>query len=110
MKWTAIVLAVMTLPLSAQLVVPPEFSDLYPVLQSDLATYQAILRAQWDGSKSPVLLGAEVTPADGYSAIYADAQNNTLNTYYAQSITPYLNGFQAMGMTTVKFLIQFPML
>jgi uncharacterized protein (TIGR03437 family) len=110
MKWTAIVLAATALPLSAQSLVPPEFFDLYPVLQFDLATYQAILRAQWDGSKSPVLLGAEVTPADGYSAIYTGAQNNTLDTYYAQSITPYLNGFQSMGMTTVKFLIQFPML
>lgn len=90
--------------------VPPEFSDLYPVLQSDLASYQGTLNAQWNGSKSPVLLGAEVTPADNYATIYADAQNNTLNTYYAQSVTPYLNAFQGMGMTTAKFLVQFPML
>jgi hypothetical protein len=89
--------------------IPPEFQDLYPALQASLSSYNSALNSRWDGSKSPILLGAELTPADGYIAIYNAARTNELGAYYDNRITPFLNAYQAMGMTTVKFLIQFPM-
>lgn len=90
--------------------VPAEFSDLYPVLLTDLQNYNTTLNGEWHGSKSQVLLGAEFIPGDDYASIFAAAKAGTLDIYYDQQVTPYLNAFQGMGMTTVKFLIQFPML
>ncbi len=89
--------------------IPPEFQDLYPELQESLSSYQSALNSHWNGSKSPVLLGAELIPADSYFAIYRAARTNDLGAYYDNRITPFLNAYQSMGMTTVKFLIQFPM-
>jgi len=95
---------------SAAVTVPAEFQDLYPVLQSELSSYIGTVHSVWKGSKSPVLFGAELIPADDYDAIYNAARNNQLNSYYDQFMTPYINGLQTVGVKSVKFLIHFPLL
>src|ERR1700678_3163369 len=73
--------------------IPAEFQDLYPALQDSLSSYNSALNSRWDGSKSPVLLGAELSPADGYIAIYNAARTNQLGAYYDARVTPFLNAY-----------------
>ncbi len=85
-------------------IVPAEFQDLYPTLQRYLTDDGNLLNSRWDGSKSSVLLGAEFPPADNYANIYDMAEHSQLDAYYDRAVTPYLNGLQAVGVKSVKFL------
>jgi hypothetical protein len=90
--------------------VPSEFSDLYRLLENNLANYTKSLHERWNGSKTPLLFGTEFPPADNYANIYRLAKDNQLGGYYKEAVVAYLNGLQAVGVNSVKFILSFPML
>jgi hypothetical protein len=98
-------LAAVLMPAFAQ--VPPEFADLYPVLQADLTNFEATLDAGWDGTfYTNAQFAAVILPAtDGGEGAAISNVN-----YFAYSVIPYLNRLQQMGIKTVKCSLNFPYL
>jgi hypothetical protein len=87
--------------------VPPEFSDLYLEMQTDITNFEASLDASWDGTYySNCQFAAVLVPAtDGGQGA---AANNT--HYFENSVLPYLNALQSLGVQTIKCSISFPTL
>jgi len=87
--------------------VPPEFADLYPVMQTDLTNFEATLDAGWDGHYyTNCQFAAVIQPAtDGGEGIAITNQN-----YLTYSVIPFLNRLQQMGIKTVKCSFNFPYL
>ncbi|MGC9941472.1 MAG: hypothetical protein ABSE48_06525 [Verrucomicrobiota bacterium] len=87
--------------------VPPEFSDLYPVMESDLTNFEATLDAHWNGTfYTNAQFAAVILPAtDG-----GEGAAITNVNYLAYSVIPFLNALQQMGIKTVKVSLNFPYL
>jgi hypothetical protein len=87
--------------------VPPEFADLYPVMQADLTNFEATLDAGWDGTfYTNTQFAAVILPAtDGGEGAAISNVN-----YLDYSVIPYLNRLQQMGIKTVKCSLNFPYL
>jgi hypothetical protein len=105
---SALFLAVV-LPVSAQ--VPSEFTNLYSELQGYLTNFAATLDAGWNGEQTNCLMAATLMPATSSGRGWgvngtAATDTNFLN----DTVVPYLNGLQALGIKTMKFAIQFPVL
>jgi hypothetical protein len=83
--------------------VPAEYRALYLELRRQVIDFRAAVDARWDGSKGPTLYGAELIPADNYV-------NFTSNTYYTQSVIPFLDRLEALECRCVKFQLGFPVL
>jgi hypothetical protein len=92
-------------PASAQ--VPAEFSDLYPVLQADITNFETSLDAGWDGTfYTNCQFAAVLVPAtDGGEGVAATNQ-----FFFENSVLPFLNGLQSLGVKTIKVSINFPTL
>src|SRR5208337_1608957 len=93
------------IPLAAQ--VPPEFSDLYPVMETDLTNFEATLDAGWNGTfYTNAQFAAVILPAtDGGESVAISNIN-----YLAYTVIPYLNALHQMGIKTVKVSFNFPYL
>lgn len=101
-----LLLAALSLPVSAQQPVPSEFQATFSELSTALA--RSALTQGWDQSKFPVFFGAEVTPASGYTWVQSGA---TAAAYYQRNVTPFLNALQTLGdVKMVKVLLHFPLL
>jgi hypothetical protein len=97
-------------PLVAQ-PVPEEFTNLYAELQTNITNFEATLDTRWDGSQAGCLMGAVLLPATSQGRDWGNPNDASRNTNFLNEVVvPYLNGLQAMGVTTVKFAIQFPYL
>ena len=94
-------MAVGTPPPAGQ--VPSQFQDTYNYIDGRLTPFISQITGVWDGSKSAVAFGTEVTPADAYASV-------TQPNYYANTVTPYLNALQSTGAKIVKFQLGFPLL
>jgi hypothetical protein len=92
---------------SAPAQVPPEFADLYPVLQADITNFEATLDAGWDGTYyTNCQFAAVLVPAtDGGEGVAATNSN-----YFQYSVLPFLNALQSLGIKTIKCSINFPTL
>jgi hypothetical protein len=95
----------LALTLRAQ--VPPEFSDLYPVMETDLTNFEATVDAGWNGNTAyPCQFASVLLPAtDGGEGAAASNPN-----YLKNAVIPFLNGLTNLGIRTVKFSIDFPTL
>lgn len=62
LRWSASV--VLLALLVAQAPVPPEYVDLYALLESKLKTTESYLAAHWDGTKYPVVFSTELLAAN----------------------------------------------
>jgi len=90
---------------------PPEFTNLYTELQGYLTNFSATLDSGWDGTLTNCLMAATLMPATsggrGWGTNGTAAEDtNFLN----DTVVPYLNGLQALGINTMKFAVQFPVL
>jgi len=105
-----IFLATMTavlVPLSASSpppAVPPEFQDLYPVLQTDLDTFQQTLDGLWN--KVPAQTGF----AAGLLAADSNQGSALLGPSTQAAIQADLTAMQNMGITTATISVHFPIL
>jgi hypothetical protein len=95
--------------LAAAQPVPTEFTNLYAELQGNLTNFEATIDANWNGQPTNCAIGAVLMPATSEgrgwgTAGDAAADPNFLN----DTVVPYLDGLQAMGVRSVKFAIQFP--
>ena len=61
--WIALLLG-FAVDAHAQTPVPAGFQDLYSQLASDVATFKSTIDQSWDGSRSPVTFGANLSCAD----------------------------------------------
>lgn len=94
-------LAAICCPLFAQNA-PPEFQGVSAELSTQLAA--STLTRGWDGSKYPVLFGAELVPASAYTAVLQPG-------YYERTVTPHIDALQSLGnVRVVKFLLHYPLL
>jgi hypothetical protein len=83
-------------------VVPPEFQDLYPVLQSDLDTFQQTLDGLWNKNRTQVSFAAALLSANSN-------KGSALLGPYAQTSVQYeLTAMQKVGITTATVTIHFP--
>lgn len=83
-------------------IVPTQYAALYTLMESDLDSFADTIKVGWNGSKPPMQLAGELHPATSISAP---------PSYYLQrTIIPYINALQALGIKTVKFSINFPVL
>ena len=90
---------------------PAEFTNLYAELQTDLTNFEAPLDANWDGWQTDCSMGAVLMPATSEGRGWGTAGNASKDTNFLNdTVVPYLNGLQAMGVKSVKFAIQFPVL
>src|SRR5208282_763171 len=94
----------LALPLRAQ--IPAEFADLYPVMQTDLTNFEATVDAGWNGTQTNCQFASVLLPAtDGGEGAAA-----TNASYLKNAVIPFLTGLTNLGITTVKFSIDFPTL
>jgi len=91
--------------------VPAEFTDLYAELEGNLTNFEATLDANWDGLQTDCLMGAVLLPATSEGRGWGSSGDASKDTNFLNSIVvPYLDGLQALGIRSVKFAIQFPVL
>lgn len=83
--------------------VPPEFQDLYSLLQRNLDYFDGKLADPGNSSAYPVNFGAELYAADAAGLMTGPG-------YYDTFVTAYLDRLQALGVKSVKVAIGFPML
>lgn len=90
---------------------PPEYQDLYSTLQTQIAGFNSAVSGGyngdpgWNGTSYPVLYSAALPSAD------SSQFTNLLNTsYYSATVTPQLQGLQALGAKAVTVHISFPIL
>lgn len=99
------------LPVQAQ--VPAEFTNIYYELETYLTNYSSNLDTNWDGSLSGCLMASTLLPAtsEGRGWDVAGMGNASKDTNFLNdTVMPYLNALQSLGITAVKFSIQFPVL
>ncbi|MGO8699235.1 MAG: hypothetical protein ACLQVY_16125 [Limisphaerales bacterium] len=91
--------------------VPAEFTNLYAELQSNITNFEATLDTNWNGLQTDCSMGAVLMPATSEGRGWGTSGDASRDTNFLNNIVvPYLNGLQAMGITSVKFAIQFPVL
>ena len=96
-------------PLQTEAQVPAEFTNLYAELQTNTTNFEATLDANWDGLQTGCLMGAVLMPATSEGRGWGTAGNASKDTHFLNdTVVPYLNGLQTMGVKSVKFALQFP--
>jgi hypothetical protein len=107
---TILVFSTLASPVEAQ--VPAEFTNLYSELEGYLTNFDATLDSNWNGTLTNCLMAATLMPATsggrGWANGAGDASQNT--NFLNDTVVPYLNGLQALGIKNIKFAIQFPVL
>jgi hypothetical protein len=107
--FTVLLLLVSIRQIDAQ--VPAEFTNLYAELQTDLTNFETTVDADWDGTQTNCSMGAVLMPATSEGRGWGTSGNASKDTNFLNdTVVPYLNGLQAMGIKSVKFAIQFPIL
>jgi len=85
--------------------VPAQYASLYKLMQQDLDAFTETLASGWNGSKSPMQFAGELYPATSVGGLKGPSSD-----YFQKTIIPYINALQAVGVKTVKFSINFPIL
>lgn len=78
---------------------PPEFTNLYALMQTDLTNFEATLDANWNGTYYPDCQFAaviELATDGGEGAAISNAY------YFEYGVLPYLNALQGMGIKAAK--------
>ena len=105
-KCLAVTIFVSANALFAQTIpVPSEYQDLYSTLTTQINSFDTAVRADWNGSKYPVLYSAQLQTAN------SDQYTELLGTYYySGTVLPELEEQQALGASSVTVHINFPIL
>ncbi|SPE55143.1 exported hypothetical protein [Verrucomicrobia bacterium] len=104
-------LAFCLLSLSLDAQVPPEFTDLYAELEGYLTNFDATLDTNWNGTLSDCLMAATLMPATSAGRDWSSAGDASTDTNFLNDmVVPYLDALQALGIKSIKFAIQFPIL
>jgi len=82
--------------------VPPEFQDLYPVLQTDLDTFQQTLDGLWNKVPAQTSFAADLLAAD------SNQGSGLLGPYSQAAVQAELTAMQKMGITTATVTVHFP--
>jgi len=86
--------------------IPAEFADLYPLMQTDITNFEATVDAGWNGVRTNCQFASVLLPAtDG-----GEGAAVTNPAYFKNAVLPFLNGLTNLGITEVKFSIDFPTL
>ena len=85
--------------------VPAAYTTTCNGLQSYLASFNSTLASQWNGAKSPVAFGAELTAADANRGLQTIISPNAINSVQLQ-----LSGLVRVGVQSVVIGIGFPIL
>jgi fibronectin type 3 domain-containing protein len=85
--------------------VPPEYQDIYDSLQTQIAGFDAAVRAKWDGTPTPMVFAPQLEGAN--SALYTSLG---LPGYYESVVLPQLQELQALGARAIKVQVSFPIL
>jgi len=85
--------------------VPSQYQDLYNSLSSQISTFDATVRANWDGSRSGVIYAPQLESANSgiFTGLLAPG-------YYDLTVLPQLEELLALGATGVKVEVDFPIL
>ena len=83
---------------------PPEFTALYEELSSNLSKREAELRADWDGTRSPVIFSTTLLTAD------SNAGPSLLNPDVREGNRRYLKALADLGVKAVVMQINYPLL
>jgi hypothetical protein len=114
LKPIALLAILMFLALASRLAaqVPAEFTSLYAELEGYLTNFDATLDTKWNGTLTNCLMAATLMPATSAGRSWGvglgDASQDTNFLY--DTVVPYLNALQALGIKSIKFAIQFPIL
>jgi hypothetical protein len=84
---------------------PATFTSTCTQLQGYLDSFNSTLNSQWNGAKSPVAFGAELTAADSNRGLQTLISPTTINSVQLQ-----LNGLTSVGVQSVVFAVGFPIL
>ncbi|HYL74060.1 MAG TPA: IPT/TIG domain-containing protein [Bryobacteraceae bacterium] len=84
---------------------PASFTTACTQLQGYLNSFDATINAQWNGSKSPVAFGAELTSADCNRGLQTLISPATINSVQLQ-----LDGLASLGLQSVTIAVGFPIL
>jgi fibronectin type 3 domain-containing protein len=85
--------------------VPSQYQDLYNSLNSNISTFDAAVRMNWDGSRSGVIYAPQLEAAN--SAVFTGMLGTT---YYTSTVLPQLEALAALGAKGVKVQVDFPIL
>ena len=85
--------------------VPSTFQSTFDLLNTDIANFDASVRARWNGSPYPVTYAPQLLTAN------SDMFSQLLKpNYYANTVIPQLNALAALGSKGVTVHISFPIL
>ena len=84
--------------------VPPIFQDLYATLHSDLRAFNTTLNGLWNGSKYPVVFGANLQNADSNVG-----PSLVTSTYFPGALLE-LQALKATGVQGILVPVEFPIL
>src|ERR1700733_7780098 len=85
--------------------VPSTYQDLYSTLTTQISTFDSAVRANWDGTPSPVVYAPQLETAS--AALYTELIGAN---YYTNAVLPELEELQALGAKGVNVHISFPIL
>ena len=85
--------------------VPSEYQDIYSNLNTQISSFDSAVRADWNGSTSPVVYAPQLEAASSaqYTGLLA-------TNYYSNVVLPELDELQALGAHGVKVQVSFPIL
>jgi len=84
--------------------VPPEYADLYPVLEAKLKSADTYITPRWNGSKHDVVFSAELLAAN------SNQGEQLFRDQAWQAVTLNLDRMQPLGIRGVKVAIKYPIL
>jgi chitodextrinase len=96
--------AAATLPAQA-IPVPSNYQDAYSTLTTQISTFDAAVRANWNGTPSPVIYAPQLETASA-----ANFTQLLGTSYYTNAVLPELEELQALGAQGVNVHISFPIL
>lgn len=102
LRWSASVILLVLL--LAQAPVPPEYADLYALLESKLQAVERYLTANWDSTKHSVVFSTELLAAN------SNQGERALSEQAWQSILLNLDRIQFLGVRAVKVAVKYPIL
>jgi hypothetical protein len=92
--------------------VPAEFINLDNELEGYLTNFDATLDANWNGALTNCLMAATLMPATSGGRGWANGAGDAAKdaNFLNSTVVPYLNALQALGIKSIKFAIQYPVL
>jgi hypothetical protein len=84
--------------------IPPEYADLYALLESKLQGAESYLSNHWDGTKHPVIFSTELLAAN------SNQGERVLTEQAWQSILFNLDCIEFLGVRAVKVAVKYPIL